>query len=173
MTILLCFVLGSVSGWEFSPQTFQRRQYQFWRIPGLRWQIFPTRREAPVDPFGGDFIAQNWLVTQPDKPIEWHRIEDIALPRTPTCDPRILWEYLDFDSGGLQKSRWQTWSHAHPEFAKVLWPLVSEAAQRKQYYLLPEFFEQARSSVDSSDLEFQLRKILEDESGIVAKTKTP
>jgi hypothetical protein len=164
--LVISFVFGSVSGWEFSPQNFQRRQYQFWRIPGIRWQILPTHREAPVDPFGGDFIVHKWLDGDPTKPIEWHRIEANALVGTPRCDPRILWSYLDFDPVERQKPYWQVWSHKHPELAKVFWPLVSEAAQRKQYYLLPEFFEKAKSSKDSSALEKQLLQILEHEAEI-------
>lgn len=162
-SVSLVLIFGSVTGTEFSPQTFQLQRYRFWRIPGLRLQVTPTVRDALTEPFAGDFTVQKWLAIDPQQPVEWHRLEDSVLGGTPECDPRILREYLGFDRYSTDKPRWQAWSHDHPELADVLWPLVSTAAQRKQYYVIPDIFRVAETSDSPDDLREKINKILDAE----------
>lgn len=161
MTIL---VFGQDRGWEFSPQTFERRTFFRFRIPLVDLQLGPTFRGARIPAWNGDFQVQGWLPSQPNTPENWHVIRQDRLSPPPLCDPEILRAYLGQDQ---LNDPWRVWSREHSALAKVLWPIVAEAAGKELYYVIPDLFDAAKKGNDPDNLRIVLRRFLDAEKPIV------
>ena len=145
-TLLLLVVIrlqGRVSGREFSPTHFQIRQFSFYEIPLLHIQITPIKRTG-VTPAAANFIRRTSLIPNPPKgpPQTWHLVTiSRGISGTTPADAKLLCDQLSLQANG--GDYWQTWSQAHKQRAKVLWPIVQRLAERELYILVPGLLELA------------------------------
>jgi hypothetical protein len=143
---LYLLVGTQISGTEFSPQTFQVRSFSYRRIPGTKIRLSATVLGPASSP-----------VT---KPVLQHLTASTASPRWDILQvsegaaseqrpPSILQTLLEARGVGADR-HWDEWSTAHPDLAKVLWPIVQQQAIDSHYAIIPELCEIAMNS-DSPD----------------------
>lgn len=156
MIVVLCTLLigigvtvvvaikGNVSGTEFAPSHFQRRDFSFYEIPGLNMQITPIRRSTAADPLQTQIRTKGWIqVPRGQKPNTWHLVR---LSRGPSTTPAVASLLVDEMHVGLPNDPfWKDWNNDHPKCAATLWPVVQRLAERELYVLIPELMSLARS----------------------------
>jgi len=159
------YLFGLVSGEEFAPETFQRRNFHYYQIPLLRIQVTGIRRTDITDALERK-IASNEILDLPktrplnDPTLRW----DVVMARrssiVPTYgDARILCRYLDSqDAGG--SNVWMDWTTANPKLARVVWRHVHAMAVHELYVLIPELFELARTATDPDQLDTEIEAYL-------------
>lgn len=154
-------VSGAVIGTEFNPQTFTVRSFGYYELPIVHLQIYP--------------ISRSERAGQLEKHLKTEKL-------LPTIDPQAVnnWHLADVRRGGavvergdadLLVSYFETttatgvtplleWSKAHPDQARVLWPVVARLARRHDYLLVPQLFELAAGQPDPATLDAKLRERL-------------
>lgn len=156
---LTCFVViftGSVSGTEFSPDTFERRFYTYVEIPFFHIQISPIIRERLPSALLKHLKNNNYITEAEILNPRWDIIYESRLkPNSPRCDARLLWQYLDRQNAGAEQS-WLRWSKENPKLAKVFWPAIAKVARMKHYLLVPELFRLARQFSDPNLLKSEI-----------------
>ncbi|MCA9270801.1 MAG: tetratricopeptide repeat protein, partial [Planctomycetales bacterium] len=150
ISLLFVLALGSVSGTEFSPDTFTQRQFHYWELPLVRWRLTEvwhidvsgpleeTLRDDPalIPPSGHD-------------PPRWRLVDMQIGSRTFTDDARLVCRYFDAQRGGV--NRWQAWTNARPELAKILWPAIAELCRQEMYSSTPLVFDAAEQLTVPAD----------------------
>src|SRR6056297_2194037 len=121
---------GFVSGTEFSPTHFQQREFEFYEIPLLHWQITPIHRSAGTPPTA-TYIRQKSLIPAPmGVPSDWHLASHSrGLSEQKPADAQLLLWQLTLRADG--DPFWRQWSIDHPQHAKLLWPWVQRLAERE------------------------------------------
>lgn len=145
-------VAGFVEGEEFSPTHFRARQFTFYEIPILQWQITPIHRDAST-PDAAISLTQKKLITPPPgEPDVWHLVS-IKRGSSPVVndDAALLMQQFRFVADG--DVVWRKWSNDNPELAKILWPTIEKLSQRELYVLMPRLFEMIRKIEDPAALE--------------------
>ena len=188
LLMLVGFVMlfGAVRGEEFSPATFSRRSFVFYRIPLLRIQITPVMRSATTNALethlSTKLFADNDATAEPTAasksaaphddsadrqrtrtsaatPQRWDVVRLAPLSRTPEFGSAYcLCAYLDRNQGG--KLKWLTWTNAHPQLAQVLWPTVRQAAMDRLYYCVPDLMAAAEQAATLGTVPEVLKKEL-------------
>ncbi|TWT82403.1 hypothetical protein CA13_38660 [Planctomycetes bacterium CA13] len=136
-------VQGSVTGREFSPDTFSVREFHFYEIPLLNLQITPIKRTS-VTPNTATYLRQKSLIQAPKKPTDtWHLVylSRGFTGRTP-ADSELLLLQLNLDHNG--NAYWRQWSIDHPQHAPFFWSVIQRLAKREMYLLMPPLFELAQ-----------------------------
>jgi hypothetical protein len=142
-------VFGRVVGTEFSPTSFARREFFFFRMPFTRFQISPVTYTIQPNPYEDYLLKQKLL--PPAQATIWN-VADISYATADGAgEASILTNLLDAKKSS-DAFVWLAWSQDHPNQSKVFWPLVSQAAQAGAYVVLPDLFEAAASISD--DVEF-------------------
>lgn len=143
---------GYVSGTEFAPSHFQMRDFSFYEIPILHWQITPIRRSSAT-PKTATFIRQNTLIqTTTGVPDTWHLVAIArGLTGSTPADAALLVDQMTLESGS--SDYWRTWSLDYPGHAQVLWPRVQRLAIAELYILMPRLFELAQEDQTPSELD--------------------
>jgi len=138
--------LGHVHGEEFSPTTFERRSFAYYRIPLLRIQATPVVRQVTTNDLES-FVRQEILVSHTSKGVpRWDLVRAHQAGRQAFAgDAHILCTYLDArtSTGGLI---WQQWTEKNGELARILWAEVQELAEYGLYLLVPDLFELAEKT---------------------------
>src|SRR5436190_1923997 len=117
VVLLGTFLFGSVHGYEFDPQSFERRSFGFYEIPLLRWQITPLWRAEANGELEELVIAQKYVLPEKNAPPDWHLISlERQNSKLPPTDVKILARYLDAQDEHSH-SYWAQWSLKHPEMA--------------------------------------------------------
>jgi len=165
LSLLLFFVvrlLGHVSGEEFSPTHFRTREFSFYEIPVLHWQITPVL-QTPNTPNAATYLTQKKWVTPPGSPPKtWHLVKiQRGFSEEQPSDAALLVRQLRASQSGLPV--WEQWSTDHPKLAPVLWPTVAKLAERELYILMPRLFEIIRDIDDLPTLKTTLQDYLRDE----------
>lgn len=143
------FVGTQIIGKEFSPQTFQVRTFTYRRLPGTTFRLSATKLTNPAS-----------LV---DKPVLQHLTAPTSNPRWDIIDvsegaafeerpPAILYKLLEA-RGANSDRHWNEWSAAHPELAKVFWPIIQKQALEKRYPIVPELCDIAMDSESAESLQ--------------------
>ncbi len=147
---MLVAIKGNVRGTEFAPSHFQTRQFSFYEIPGLSWQITPIRRSNSTAPLTTQIRTKGWInVPRGRQPDSWHLVR---LSRGPSTTPAVASLLVDAMKVGLpNQAFWRRWNRNHPGHAAVLWPIVQQLAERELYVLIPELMALARSFPGQDD----------------------
>lgn len=160
--VLLFFIRlqGYVSGVEFAPTHFQRREFSFFEIPLLHVQITPIERSAQTSNTGNYLRANSLVKTQRGTPDTWHLVSiRRGLTGTTPADAHFLTDQLDFQN--QTDFYWRIWSIDHPQHAKILWPMIQDLAVRELYLLMPPLFELAQIEQTPEELKANLKTRLE------------
>lgn len=157
--LLVTFAIGSVSGTEFNPQTFERRWFSFYEIPLVRLQVTPLWRVGANGDVEDLVIAQKYVTPPPKAPEQWELISLVRRNyKQPPTDVQILVRYLDANDED-RDSYWTQWSIKHPEMAALLWPEAARLARLEQYVLLPPLFELARGAESVKTFQIELKQL--------------
>ncbi len=154
------WLLGSVSGEEFSPRTFRSRSFRFYELPVLQRQITPIRRKVLATDVPR-YLRQQHLIDLNLSPGRedsrtddagptgeddvWHLVRlGRGMRGSTAADAQMLVRQLSVSGDGDDEPYWKTWSKEHPEKAKILWPIVQRLAMRELYVVLPGLLEIAQ-----------------------------
>jgi len=162
IVLILCILFGipfffanmSISGQEFCPQLFQKRDFSYWRLPGTKIRIGRTTLFPAVSPCS-KFILQTLAS---GATTDWH----VATLRYGTVSrelgAKILIDYLEAkDADGA--NAWDAWSFKNPQQAAVLWPIVQQVAIHEMYHCVPELLRSAKSEIDVNEFDKSLRMV--------------
>jgi hypothetical protein len=175
MFVGFIMLFGAVRGEEFSPTSFARRSFVFYRIPLIRVQVTPVIRKSITNPLELhlenkrfvkiDSRAKDESAAGSDGGAAKQRWDIVHL--TPLSRPKengaasCLCAYLDRPAqGGL---KWLQWTKSHPRLARRLWPIVRQSAIDRLYFCVPDLMvaaeEAAERNVDATVLKGQLESI--------------
>ena len=160
--VLVLFVMlafGQIYGLEFSPLTFRRRSYMFFRVPVLGVQVTPVWRDDGTGELERYLKRQN-LLPHSQPPDRWDVVWVTQPGGRREGDATILIRYLDM-AAPEQDQHWYSWSQQHPQLAQVLWPIVQETALLRAYVLIPGLFAVAESTSDPNQFRHQLEAYLQ------------
>lgn len=143
-----------IAGEEFCPQLFQKRDFFYYRIPGTKLRLGSTTLSPASSPCSTFILTHLSAKT----PVEWHVSRASQGTSSTDSGPSILLEYLKSTNANGAKS-WDDWSFRKPASAKVLWPIVQEAAEQKLYFCVPELLRNADSEADLQVLNRKLTVI--------------
>ncbi len=149
---------ASISGIEFSPNTFQTRSFAYSRIPGTQMRLSKTKLGTPSSPTSTDVLKHLPTLNRPQ---EWHVATITSWGSERHAANVLLEAFRQRDASGLDV--WGQWSTKNPNAAAIFWPLVQQVALRQLYSCIPDLLEIAESTTDSTSLE---RNVLE----AIAKT---
>ena len=153
LILFVCIVqFGSVTGVEFSPDTFKRRSFFYYEIPLLGLQISPIRRTNQTGDLESHLITKSLINANINAKPVW----DVAsLSRggllSRKGDAGILCTYLDIKDDEYHLV-WLKWSKDNVELAKTFWPEVARLARNQSYFLVPELFHLAEQMQDAKEL---------------------
>lgn len=164
MMMFVGFVMlfGAVRGEEFSPTTFARRSFVFYRIPLLKLQVTPVVRASTTNalethlatklfadldssaqttaldnnPNDGEAAKQRWDIV---------RITPLSRP-SEIGSAFCLCAYLDRQQAG--KLKWLSWTKTHPKLARALWLVVRQVAIDRLYFSIPDLMTAAEQAVE-------------------------
>ena len=170
------FLLGHVRGEEVAPATFQRREFAYFQVPLIEWQITGiTHTDSTGDL--EDYLIKEKLITvaipktPPDETLRWDLVRaHLNGVLTSRGEAEILCNYLDSeDADG--NNLWVEWSKANPELAKVIWPEVLSVSQRELYIFVPDLLALAADASDPVDLKQKLDELLPQKYVQIATTQ--
>ena len=143
-----------ISGVEFCPQLFQKRDFSYYRFPGTKIRFGSTTLSPAASP-SSTFVLTHLAV---NRPVEWQVSQVSQSTVSFELGPKILLDYLtSVNADGA--NTWDEWSFKKPAQAKILWPIVQEAAERNLYYCVPELLRIANSDDDLIVLNRKLRMV--------------
>jgi len=150
---------GAVSGVELAPSHFQQRNFSFYEIPVLQWQITPIRRRSPASPLVTHLMANNLISVPATAPQVWHPASiSRGLAGIEIADAMLLLDQLNLRRG--DDWFWKRWTEANPQRAKVLWPVVQDLAERELYILIPALFERALDELPPTEFRDAIDQLL-------------
>ena len=141
---------GHVTGSEFTPDRFARRDFAFYRIPLIRLQVSPVVRWDTTNDLE-THLTQQKIIPKLPAPKRWDVVSVWAGSRNQKADAAILCRYLDTEND-QGKLVWLEWTKSDQKRAKPFWNAVHHAAKLKVYYLVPDLFELAGSHEDEKTL---------------------
>ncbi len=139
----LFFPMGTVHGVEFNPSTVEQRTFSYWQIPFTKIGITPIVRSTSRPAWAQYLVREGyWKVGAANR---WDLVgyyEGRAIERR-EADAAILFDLLDtLDTNDDLAGK--TWSEAHTETAKVLWPRVAKLSHYQLYPYTVILMENAR-----------------------------
>jgi hypothetical protein len=157
---LVIAIQGSVSGREFAPSHFQSREFSFYEIPVVHWQITPIQRKVANDEVLDFVRLKNWVTTAKGQPTTWHLVSLGGVRAgSPPNDPALLFDAVKKNSW-TNKNPWYQWSSDHPKNAAILWPQIQTLAKRELYFLIPGLLRIARPITDPAELKAKMNEYL-------------
>lgn len=164
--VVFVAMFGRVSGSEFSPNTFEQRQFSYYEIPFVKIQVMPVQRSAV--PSGlHNLLMANSLIPPSKTPDRW---DLVATNQTegysPECDAAILANYLNDDPWA--GNRWTLWTEEHADLANVFWAKVADMARFSRYLIIPSLFRAAERADSAKELEAELIQLCTTEIEIAA-----
>jgi hypothetical protein len=146
---------GAVHGTEFSPDSFDRREFSYFQIPLIRLQITGEKLKNTSGATETFLTSKNLVQVAPAPNQRWHLVRSGRGAVVRTGDAGILMKYLDAKNSD-DDHRWVKWSEDHPRLAVVLWSAVQKLAQQKLYVRVPELFELAKRCDDPTQLQAEI-----------------
>lgn len=156
---LITRTFGAVRGTEFSPDTFERRSFQYYQLPLVHLQLTGEKQEDTSGATELFVLNNNYVTPAQSLTPEWHVVSSWRGAVPSTGDAQILMQYLDAKTSD-NYHRWVKWSEDHTAAAKVLWPAVQQLAQHKLYVHIPDLFDAAKRCDDSAKLKTELDRII-------------
>lgn len=160
VVFLSTLAFGQISGEEFSPDDFSRRRFYYYELPIVRIKVTPIYRS----PYRGDLekhlTRKGFVSKRKVKPAQkhWDLIYlERGMQRVMEGDSAILCGYLDLRSE--RELLWLKWTSDQPALAKVLWPVVAEAARRELYIITPELIDLAKGASDPEQFRRDLHSL--------------
>ncbi|MEQ1829340.1 MAG: hypothetical protein ABL921_25470 [Pirellula sp.] len=144
-----------LQGREFSPELFQERSFTYWRAPGTRIRLSATSLSTPISPCS-KYILSTLPTSTPS--VTWKVIEASQGKNTYLHGPAILLKYLESKNANGH-NYWDDWSYHNPEFAKVMWPIVQQAAMQDLYFCIPDLMRAAENSRTTEELHKTLKLV--------------
>lgn len=141
-----------IAGVEFCPQLFQKRDFNYLRIPGTKIRLGSTTLSPASSPSGTPVLTH----LAATNPAEWQVSKASQGGKTTEHGPEILIGYLTATNADGANA-WDDWSFKNPAHAKVLWPIVQEVAEQDLYFCVPELFRLAASEIPPPELGRKLR----------------
>ena len=141
----------SISGEEFSPQLFQKREFAYRRFPGTKIRISKTTLSPASSPCSKSILTHLSSGVQTD----WHVSTVQQGGYFQELGPKILIDYLQ-STNADGSNIWDAWSFQNPTLAAVLWPIVQEVAFRELYFCIPDLLRNADSQLDAITLKKRL-----------------
>lgn len=150
---------GVVEGTEFSPQSFQRRQFSYLEIPLVRIQVTPISHTDITSAFE-KHLAQQILKRNAAASARWDLIRATNGNTVAAVgDAQILCNYLDATNNG-GNAEWFDWTKKHPQASQVIWPAVARLAELELYVLVPELLTLTRAEYEIEELREQVGDLL-------------
>ena len=141
----------NISGEEFSPQLFQKREFAYRRFPGTKIRISKTKLSPAISPCSKSILTHLSSGVQTD----WH-VSTVQLGGNfQEQGPKILIDYLQ-STNADGSNVWDAWSFQNPTLAAVLWPIVQEVALRELYFCIPDLLRNAEIQLDANALRKRL-----------------
>ena len=141
----------SISGEEFSPQLFQKREFAYRRFPGTKIRISSTSLSPASSPCSKSILTHlssgeksDWHVSTVQQGGNFHEL-----------GPKILTDYLQ-STNADGSNVWDAWSFQNPTVAAVLWPIVQEVAVLELYFCIPDLLRNTDSQLDANTLKKRL-----------------
>lgn len=154
--IFAVLTFGRVSGEEFSADDFRRREFTYYQIPIVAYQVRPTHHRDTTPPIRSFLTANGHLPKKDADDPEWDLVYDnTTKPNSPVLDASILCGYLDQVDSEFG-NYWTNWSTDNKPLANELWPIVVELARLGEYLLMPDIFRAAERNTDPNDLRDEL-----------------
>lgn len=150
--LIITYNFGEISGEEFCPETFARREFYYHEIPLLGIQITGITRTTKTNSLE-TLLTTKKLVPPSTATPRWDLVFDMRESRvTSKGDASILTEYLDATDadGGLY---WETWTKDNPKIAKILWPAVAAVSRKQLYIFVPDLVALATPAEDPQKLQ--------------------
>lgn len=142
---------ASISGEEFCPQLFQKREFAYRRFPGTKIRISNTTLSPASSPCSKSILTHLSSGVQTD----WHVSSVRQGGNFQELGPKILIDYLQ-STNADGSNIWDAWSFQNPTLAAILWPIVQEVAFRELYFCIPDLMRNAGSHLDASILKKRL-----------------
>lgn len=160
LTVMAVLASGNVSGTEFSPTTFEVRQFSYYELPVVHLQLTPVERsnQSPVL----DSFLENEKLLPPSggSNVDWHLVSvERSGITVQEGDAELLVRYLQASGFGVNISVLD-WSKKHPELAKAFWPVIIRIARRHEYILIPDVFSLALEAKTPQELSDSLHRDL-------------
>ena len=171
LTLFLVLVFGQVRGTEIATDSFDMRDFRYFRLPWVNQQL----TAAKIKPISNRLIkhlATNKLL--PTTPRRWDVVESFTSGRLQQGDASILRNYLTMANSG-NTPIWLKWSQERPEQASEFWPVVQQATDLGVYELLPTLFQLAEntpSEMSAAEFKQQTEAHLAKAYGILADVVT-
>ncbi len=152
--------LSFIAGTEFSPDTFEHRQFVYMRVPGTQI-VLSNRWLTDIPSFSQTLIDDQWVGENTSTETRWDLVMDNYTPRhSPDCDAQYLVQEIERRNDEYEFI-WLQWTNKYPQRARVLWPIIADFARHAMYLYLSEIFEFCDQQDDLSDEQFsdQLQKL--------------
>lgn len=156
--VLFVVVFGRVTGDEFCPATFRRRDYSFYEFPVIRVQVSPVWRDNATESLESYVGTQNWLKPSTDK--RWDVINVLAGSSYESGNASIYVAFADHTRPASDET-WLDWSQSHGDLAEPFWLAVQQVSLLDAYELLPEMFGFAQTADDEIKFRAELFGYLE------------
>ena len=150
--------LGQVIGTEFTPDSFKRRDFAYFRIPLIKLQISPVVRWDSSNDLE-KHLRRNSLKGLPVRATRWDVASVNSGAKSESGDAAILCSYLDTKNKD-DELLWLVWTKADEKRAKPLWKAVHDAAKLDAYVCIPELFELAEANEDAKELSDEIERYM-------------
>jgi hypothetical protein len=166
---LAVLIGGSVSGTEFSPHTFCRRHFYYFRLPIVQLQVTRTQVNSTAGILACSTSITSHMPGAVPQNVRWDLIQYSVSSRPfPEGDAAILMKYLDArESDGSYF--WENWTNDNASLAKVLWPTIQQLAIHECYFAIPEIMEHALTKPTATDLSNLITKVSHQSAAIRAQ----
>ncbi len=158
LTLIATAIFGRVTGFEFAPDTWERRTYTYYELPIVQIQVSSVTRDTHREPIEQELVKKRYVsINAPPK--RWDLVSSFRHgARWRQGDAQILCTYLD--AWNDDELYWLKWTSSHPELAAIFWPEVAKLARERLYLLTPDLFELAAGVEDPTELARDLNQIL-------------
>lgn len=132
--LLLLVPLCKTTGIEFSPVTFQTRQFTLYRVPGTNLAFLPTfySNSASID-IAPEILSNLQTLSQYEI---WHTAGSNSYGGD-SFPAKLLLEAIERQDAQANPY-WGDWSLRNPNRASILWPIIQSMAMANLYHEIPD-----------------------------------
>lgn len=121
---------GTVSGIQFSPDTFEHRSFRYYVVGGI--QITTTKTEVCRTDFERYLADKGFLNTEDAFEPRWLLVKGSA-PGVRGWHGEAKWLCFALGCFNGESQAWVSWSRDNPEQAAQLWPQVIALAREEEF----------------------------------------
>lgn len=154
--IISTLILGSVSGREFSPQSFCVREFSYLRIPGIHSRITSTNLSSTTGNLVCSTAISQHLTAGIGTNVRWDLVEfQIGSGTQTKSEASILLHYID---PAYEGNSWEQWSNNNTNHAKLLWPAIQSLAIHRCYFAIPTLMQTAESTPSLAEFQKEIQR---------------